>query len=521
MPDLILIGAVIPIEPGGARAGALAVAEGRVLAVGGRDAVLAGRSRATRVVDLGAGAVLPGFGDAHVHLALTGLGLLGARAAGCRSLADLADALADHARRADPALPLWAHGVSPGALAEGRPPTRAELDRVAPERPLLLVDRGHHACYANAAMLAALAARDPELAGADRDGALIGAANARAKAAFAGLVPAEVRRAAIRAARAHAARVGLTRLHALDGGWSGPDDPPLILEEAARPGPRIALYEQVMDVTQVRGRGLPRIGGDIWLDGGLYQRTAAFSAPYADDPAARGLLYHADAALFPFVEEAHRSGLQVAVHAIGDRAIEQALRAYAAAQAAHPRSDPRHRIEHFTYATPAQHARAAELGVVLSMQPNIPFTHEADTRMTVGYLGPERAALKSHVRRALDAGALVAGGSDADVRPLDPLWAIDFLVSDERPGRRVSLDEALRIFTLNVAAASFDEAEAGSLAPGKRADLVILDRDPAAVEPARIKEIGVRATLVGGEVVWGSLDGVGARPVRGTGAARS
>ena len=444
-------------------------------------------------------AVLPGFGDSHVHLVLTGLGLLGAGLGGCRTLDDSLAALADldDARlgpRVQPRLP-------------GRGPP-AEVDRVAPDRVVFLVDRGHHACYANTAALRALAERDPALAGADRDGTLVGTANTRAKTAFAGLVDPAIRIEAIRAARRQAAGVAITHLHALDGGWSGPDDSALILDEARRPGPRITIYEQVTDVEQVRRRGLPRIGGDVWLDGGLYQCTAAFHEPYADEPSTRGLLYYPDDELFPFVEAAHRAGLQVAMHAIGDRAIDQALDADARAQGAYPRPDSRHRVEHFSYGARDQYDRAAALGIVLSMQPNVPFTWEDDERMTTRYLGPERARLKSQVRWALDAGALVAGGSDADVRPMHPLWGIQYLVADTRDGRRVTLDEALRIYTLNPSAAAFAEGETGSLVPGKQADLVILDADPAAVEPTRIKDVPIVATLVGGQVVWGRLDDV-------------
>ena len=148
MPDLILLGTIVPVKPSGARAEALAIADGRITAIDGNAEVLA--------------------------------------------------------RRTAPETPVRAHGFSPAGVAESRPPTRAELDRVAPDR---VVDRGHHACYANTAAPRALAERDPALAGA-----------------------------------------GITHLHALDGGWSGPDDPALILDEARRPGPRITLYEQVTGV---------------------------------------------------------------------------------------------------------------------------------------------------------------------------------------------------------------------------------------------------------------------------------
>ncbi|MFN8523960.1 MAG: amidohydrolase family protein [Chloroflexota bacterium] len=481
---------------------AVRVSSHRIVEVGPPRSVLARADRSEQVHVISAGAILPGFIDSHVHLTLTGLGLLGAQVGGCASVAELLEALTSWAERADPSWPVWAHGVSPGRLREGRCATRTELDRVFPIRPAFLVDRGHHAAYANSAALTALAEVDPIVVDADGSGTLIGAANTAAKRAFARLTPREARMEAIRRAAALAAGSGTTSVHALEGDWSGAEDPALIGAISDSLPVRTVVYDQTPDVERAVAGGTRRIGGDIWLDGGLYQRTAAFFEPYADDPSARGTLYYADEAIHGFMLRAHTAGLQIAVHAIGDRAIQQALDGYARAQAAYTRLDARHRIEHFTYATRAQHRQAADLGIALSLQANVPMSWEQDQEMTTRYLGAERAHRKTHVRRALDAGALVAGGSDADVRPMLPLAAMRYLVEDPRPGRSISLDEAVAMYTVGAAAAAFQEHLVGSIEPGTLADLVVLSGDPW---QEGLGTVAVRATIVGGRVASGAL----------------
>jgi hypothetical protein len=503
--DLILLGRIVPIASPGSFDGAVGIAGSRIAAVGSRAEVLARRDRGTLVVDLGERAVLPGFGDSHVHLTLTGMGLLGAQVREAATIDEVLARLADFQAVVPPELPIWAHGFSPSALAERRAPTREELDRVSRDRVVFLVDRGHHGCYVNSAGLRALAELEPSIAGADRDGELVGRANTAAKRAFARLIDPDVRLSAIRAAADHAVATGTTGVHALEGDWSGADDPDLIAAHAAELATRVAVFEQVTDVGRVVAKGARRIGGDIWLDGGLYQRTAAFEEPYTDDPSTRGQLYYSDAEIRAFTLEAHAAGLQIAFHAIGDRAIDQALDAFAAAQAAElgrRGADARHRVEHFTYGRPDQFARAAELGVVLSMQANVPMEWTTDEAMTTRYLGAERAGHKSRFGWALEAGCTLAGGSDADVRPMAPLAAMRLMSEDPRQGRAISVDAALRAYTLGPALATFQESELGTLEAGKLADLVVLSGDPFAWP---WDELEVVSTIVGGRIAHGGL----------------
>jgi predicted amidohydrolase YtcJ len=283
----------------------------------------------------------------------------------------------------------------------------------------------------------------------------------------------------------------------VDGGdYLGDDDVPALL--AAQPGlsVRLVIYAQVLDLDAVHEWGLPRVGGCILLDGAYAERTAAMREPYADTDAERGVLFHSDAEIEQFVADAHARGLQVTVHAQGDAAIEQMLRAYEQALAAHPRADHRHRIEHCGLPTDDQVKRIARLNVGLGMQPVFAPSHP----FLEGLFGPERMQRRHQYRRLRDLGVVVGGGSDADASPIDPLLGVQAAVTLDA-ARRLSPYEALELFTTNAAWLAFEEQDAGSIRPGARADFAVLAEDPLTVEPTRISGIVVLSTWLGGRLV--------------------
>jgi predicted amidohydrolase YtcJ len=297
--------------------------------------------------------------------------------------------------------------------------------------------------------------------------------------------------------------VGITTLHALEGDDTGDDRAVLNLMAAMRGLLlRFVLYYQTMNVDRVLTLGLPRIGGCILLDGDIGPRTAALSEPYVDDPACYGTLYHSQEEIDAFVLKAHRAGLQVAMHAVGDGAVEQALRAYEAALVAFPRDDHRHRIEHCEVIREDQILRAQRLGVALAIQP--PFNHYWPHTEYYTTLGEERAWEADPVRTLMRPGLLIAGGSDSTVTPLGPLIGVHAAVNHSNPAERVSVQEALELYTINAARIAFEEREKGSLQMGKLGDFVVLAKDPFAVDPGHIKDIPIDMTVIGGEVVYRS-----------------
>jgi predicted amidohydrolase YtcJ len=295
--------------------------------------------------------------------------------------------------------------------------------------------------------------------------------------------------------------VGLTTVHALEGGVGGDNEAAEAFLAAIPSLPlRFVFFYQTMDVERVLTLGLPRIGGCILLDGDVGPRTAALSEPYVDDPACFGTLYHTQEQIDAFVLRAHQAGLQIAMHAVGDAAVEQALNAYEAALRVHPRDDHRHRIEHCEIIREDQLQRAQRLGVALAIQP--PFNHYWPHTEYIPSVGQARAMKVDPIRMLMRPDLLVAGGSDSTVTPLGPLIGIHAAVNHSNPSERVSLQEALELYTFNAARIAFQETDRGSLEVSKLADFVVLAEDPFGVDPSHIKDISVEMTVIGGDIVY-------------------
>lgn len=480
---------------------ALLIDDGRIAAVGPRGDVAADLPADTLRHDLGGAVVLPGLGDAHVHLTATGFLASALDASERPDLPSLLDGIRQAAASTPAGELVLGLRVDPDALPERRPPTLAELDAAAPNHPVYLRHLTGHASYANRAAFDRLELsafmRGVEV---DEEGDLTGmltgpstqTATHRAYQAFSRQVGYET---AFYAAADRAVRRGCTTVHALDDLdavrtlLAVEDDLPV----------RTVAYPQTFDLESVRALGLRRIGGchACALDGDVDVRTAALLEAYVDDATEFGQLYHNDATLRGFVLAAHQAGMQLAFHAVGDRAVDQALRMYETAQAAESRPNARHRIEHAQIVADDHAERARAVGAVLSVQPafNRAWSHETYH----GSIGPERAARVDPLRSFVTAGLPLAGGSDSTVTDLAPLHGVHAAVNHSRPEERLSVAEAIDLFSHGVAYAAHHEDRRGRLAVGFDADLTVLDRDPFEVDPNELDRLAVRATYVRGE----------------------
>jgi predicted amidohydrolase YtcJ len=308
----------------------------------------------------------------------------------------------------------------------------------------------------------------------------------------------------IEAACRAAIEAGLTTVHALDGALPA-DDPGVlaILRRDPAAAPHILVYYQTRQVEAALDLGLPRIGGcsACALDGAFTPRTARLLEPYPNEAGGRGSSYFPDSELLDFFRQAHRSGLQICVHCVGDGAVEQALTAFEAVLADRPRPNHRHRIEHAELITPAQIQRAKRLEVAFSIQPAFNHFWRHD-QFYPPVIGIDRAARVDPIQTLVESGLLVGAGSDSPVTPLRALLGVHSAVNHSNPAERVDPLTALRLFTLNNAQLGFEEKEKGSLTPGKLADLVVLGADPLQIGPSEIKDIPVELTIVGGQVVY-------------------
>lgn len=529
---LLVGGTIVTCDPARPRAEAVGIIGRHIAAVGDAAEVRASLPPDAMVLDTTGATVVPGFVDPHDHYLATADHFAGVDLRGVRSVAEVVGRVARAAAsgRTDGR---WIRGgaLDWSAMAEGRLPSRHDLDEAAPGVPVLLEHVSGHAVLVSSAALARCGidddVRDPAGGSFDRDerGRLTGIA----RDAATNLVLGPVVDIGHHGPNFHtelALEEAVELLEAaapryLAAGLTTVGDPQVTRREltayeaAARRGvlgPRVTCLPLSHQLDELLSIGLVGPFGDdrlriagvkLYTDGAITGGTAAFADGLGPERAP-GTLYHEPEALEGLVGRAHAAGWQVAIHTMGDRAHELALDAVEAALRAHPREDARHRIEHCTYPTPDQQRRIAALGV-------IPVSDPAAIRETgdewLRVLG-ERAHRTNPLRSMLDLGIRPALASDAFVqshRPLETISAACFRVTSSGvrvgPDEEIGVEEAIRAHTIDAARALFLDDRLGSLEPGKLADVAVVDGDLLGHDPARIGELGVRATILDGEIV--------------------
>jgi predicted amidohydrolase YtcJ len=510
--DLILAnGNIVTLDSVNTQATSVAVRQGRVALVGAQEDTLILKDAHTEVVDLRGRTVVPGFVDSHVHLYLTALMSASADVAGARSAAEICRRMAEESRKTPGGDWVLGFGCpAASALAEGRLLTATELEYAVPGRPAYVSSSTLHSGIANTSGLrelgfpVGLEGMEVDHDSGEPTGAFVldDAHIAACRVAFGSLHPSKMATLIRRAADA-AVQKGVTSLHCLEGQYVAQDaDVDVVLRISDELPLHVVLLYQTMDVERVQSLGLERIGGCLCVDGATFTRTALFHEPYTCDSGTCGHLNISESRLREFVHQAHRAGLQIALHAIGDRAIDIAVEAYRHALVACPRADHRHRIEHFEVPTQRAVEQVAELGIACSMQPAFSyFSDEQGSSAYEHYLGPERAARLEPYPLLAKLGVVTAGGSDSPVTSIDPLLGVHALVNNPRPARRMTVDYALRMFTVNGSWLAREESERGCISPGRKADLVVLDAD-LNESPAEIKDIPIAGTISDGRIVY-------------------
>ena len=466
-----------------------------------------GLGPSTRVIDCRGGALVPGFHDTHVHLTATGL-ISGDRDLGACS--DVPAMLARVRKLAAHDNLIYAGGFDDSATTDRRPPTRAELDDAAGDKPALLSRVDGHSCVANAAALALLGC-DPNSPGVEKDatgtptGKLSGAASYQAQHDFVRALPKAMLRRADREAAEAALAGGITTLHnVIEGDAAYEELAEIYIDNAILPV-HVISKSCTTSVAKAKRLGGRLFGGDIFVDGSIGSRTAALREPYHDG-GGKGLLYLDREQLADLFGEAVQAGLSLGVHAIGDDAIEQVIAAWESV--VHKRgtlSSVRPSIDHFEIAKPDQIARAGRLGLMLAMQPAFDHLWGGEGGMYERRLGAERARGMNLFRLARRHGCVVCGGSDSPVTKFSALLGLHSLVNHHVAEERLSVEEALRAYTCDAAKLAFLEDRCGRIAPGLVADFAILERRLEEVPQAALKDVRVMMTVVAGEVRYSAL----------------
>jgi len=518
-PEWVVVNArVYTVDEARPRAAAVAVRDGRFLAVGTTAEMRALAGPATRVTDAAGMTIVPGFIDAHCHpdgvRELTGVNV------NLRTVAEVQAALRKKAAETPPGF--WVTGYMYDDTKLDRPVTRTDLDEAVPDHPAMVGHRGGHTGVYNsvAFRLAGVTAETSDPPGGRfyrEGGALAGKVAERARGVFNDVgrreeVTRETRRLGVEYISKAMTAAGVTSVHQTGGGAESLT----ALQDAYAAGTlrfRMYFFPRGPLFDTLKAAGVRTGFGDAWLrigavkfgaDGSASERTMRMSTPYVGRPDDYGIQTMTAEEIHEAVEDAHRHGFQIGIHANGDVTIGLVLDAYERVQRLWPRLDARHRLEHCSLVNPELLRRIKAAGAI----PTPFYTYVYYHGDKWGEYGDEKMRWMFAHRSFLDHGIAVAGASDYMPGPYEPMMALQSLVTrrDFRgrewgANQRVTLDEALRICTLNGAHAAFEEGAKGSITPGKLADFVVLGEDPHEIEPDRIKDIPIARTVVGGRTM--------------------
>ncbi|MGO0059605.1 amidohydrolase [Brevibacillus fluminis] len=529
-PDVVFLhGEVVTVDQQNRIAEAVAVKDGKIVAVGTSEEIRQMVGPHTKVVDLDGKSLLPGFIDSHLHIVSYGIDKMGVS---CKALhiQSIQDILHDlRAQAAVLASGKWvrAWGFDETKIVEQRYPTREELDQVSTEHPIIIVRACNHISVVNSKALEQFSidrhTPNPKGGIIERDGQgeltgrLLESAHFQ-KSKEVAFSDEEILQALSRVSADFVA-AGITSVH--DAGCLDTDGFRL-MQQAVRSGiikNRVYAMVCTMDspeafVNTMIAAGITTGVGDerfkigpakLFTDGSSSGPTIATRKPYTSNPEEYGILYYSQEELNRILTEAHKKGFQITVHAQGDRAIDMMLNCIEEAQKQHPREDARPRIEHAGITEPDLLERMKQLGVVPI--PNPPFFYEYGEGYVKNY--GERVNHMYPLRDFFDNGIIAAAGSDCPVTHYDPLFGIHMAVNRQSKqgtvigaNQRVTVLEAIRTYTWNGAYASFDETKKGSIEVGKLADLVVLSDSILQTSSEKINQLHVELTMINGDIVY-------------------
>jgi predicted amidohydrolase YtcJ len=511
-------------DPGRPWAEAIASRGETIVAVGSAADIESFIGPDTEVHSIAGSMIVPGMIDTHVHFLTGGAGIASVQLRDAATPAEFTRRIAEHAASLEPGEWIlngtWDHERWGGEL-----PRRDWIDAVTPDNPVWVNRLDGHMALANsrALELAGVDADTPDVQGGEivRDAAGIPTGilkdNAMTLVEHAVPEPGEAQLdRMLAAAMARVVANGVTSVHDM-GGWRDL----AAYRRAAAGGELITRIYSVLPLTSwqrlrhevaANGRGdaWVRIGGlKGFMDGSLGSHTAAFLEPFSDAPGDRGFLINDLDDMEEWIGAADAAGLQLAVHAIGDRAIRELLGIFDRVASRNGDRDRRFRVEHAQHIHPDDLDRLAAQGVIASMQP---YHAIDDGRWADKVIGKERARTTYAFHSLIESGAHVSFGSDWFVAPADPLLGIHAAVTRRTldgahpdgwvPEQKITVEQALKAYTVEAAYASFEEDSKGSLMPGMLADFVVLDRDITAIPPEEIRDAKVLKTIVGGRVVY-------------------
>ena len=502
-------GNILPVHKAGSMASWLLAEDGRIIQTGVGTYDLSWLQDST-AIDLRGETVIPGLIDSHVHLVETALNEVSNSLDRCETM----EGLLHRIRKAHVEQTQWGdmlhfNGLESSRLAEKRLPTRFDLDSAVKDKLVWVSSVEYHISVVNTICFRRLDL-PYNLEGIQRDetgtptGVLTGRANFYARRKLLGITSDKTRDKGVKGVLKRAVEKGVTTINAMEGGFLFHDRDALYVHRNRERMPiDVELFYQTTDVENAVAMGLSKVGGCIFVDGSFSSHTAALDYPYTDRPETSGTLYFQEEEVLDFVCNSMKHHLTVTMHAIGTRAIRQVLNAYRLGRKAFPHSAGILRIEHFELPNPDLIDEAVMMNVILSMQPAYEYFWGGPGNMYEERLGIRRRKRTNPFRTLLEHGCVIAGGSDSDVTPIDPLLGVHAAVNHPTETERISVMEALKMFTCNGAKAIGQADQKGIIAPGYLADLCVLGHNPLTVSHENLKEIPVTGTIKAGRIIHG------------------
>ncbi len=515
--DLVLMdGNVLTMGSSQPSAEAVAVKKDRIVKVGTNEEIRRWIGDDTKVIDLQGRTVVPGLTDSHIHVGDFGKFLMWIDLKDADSIQEMQRRIRERAQKISKERWIIGSGWDQARFAEKRYPNRRDLDEASPDNPVILYHQCGRVCVVNSKAL--------ELAGVTKEtrapsggkiekaaesGEPTGILREKATDLVWKTIPEPSEEEVMEGASLACKKIveaGVTSIH-----WIVTSLTEVQIIQRLRAENKLPLRvytiipANLLDQTNSSGSGDNKdrnLGVKVFVDGSLAAHTAALREPYSDDPESKGQLLYSQHEMDALVAKAHKANFRLVMHAMGDQAINITLTAIEKALREAPRKDHRYRLEHASVLNSKLIQRIKELGMMVSVQPKCVLS-EFSVWAAVERLGSERARWLYPLKTLIKEGIRVAGGSDCPMEPLSPLQGIQAAVTRQFfPEEQITVDEALRMYTINAAYASFEETVKGSIEEGKLADLTVLSGDPTAVPPSKIGDIKVKMTIIGGKVVY-------------------
>jgi len=469
--------------------------EGRIVYIGEQlPENYAGLIDKVEYIDLEDHALLPAFGDGHIHFSSWALFNSTFDVRFAVSIAEMGKIIKLYAQSDPKANVILGFGLTPHFIKEKRLIWRSELDGIIKDRPVVLVCCDGHAAVLNTRAIGLLPYKIRGLRGFDLETGLVtNEAFLAATNYIISKIPLSRLISSMLEGMDELAGFGVGMVHTTEGvGYTRDMDVDLVRFLTGSSQIQFRTYFQTMDLKKIRKRRLPRVGGcfDCALDGSFGTRDAALLEPYANDENNRGILFYSDEEVTEFVKEANREDLQVQLHCAGDAAVAQAVRAFEIALEEYPREDHRHTLIHAPLIREQDLEKIAALGLGITVQPSFFVSRHEPPEYIMNLLG-ERARRIWPLKELLSLGINISGGSDGPVMEPNPIDGIYAACNHPISDYSADLEDALSMFTYNIAHTSFDENERGSLEVGKKADMLVLSNNPFEMAPSALRDLKV------------------------------